>query len=302
MYWTIETAGAAARLSPDSRTVGQDQQPTEVMKMAIPTAQLASGYTIPYLGLGTWRLAGDDCTRIVRQALDLGYTHIDTADMYGNHEQVGAGIRGVERSSFFLTSKVGPEHLRHDDTIAVCERSLRELGTDYLDMLLIHWPNKAIPMLETFEAMSELTQRGLIRSAGVSNFVAARLDEAVRISPVAICTNQVEFHPLLFQQSLLSFCGGKRVKITAYSPLARTEALTHAVILAISEETGRTPAQVCLNWLVQKGIIVIPKASSEKRLRENMDIFDWSLTVEQQVRIDAIGEQKRLIHPDIAEF
>ncbi len=270
--------------------------------MTVPTATLASTYTIPYLGLGTWRLAGDDCTRIVRQALDMGYTHIDTADMYGNHEQVGAGIRGVERSSFFLTSKVGPEHLRHDDMISVCERSLRELGTDYLDMLLIHWPNKDISMLETFEAMAELAQRGLIRSAGVSNFVAARLDEAVRISPVAICTNQVEFHPLLFQESLLSFCGGKRVKITAYSPLARTEALKHPVILAVSEETGRTPAQVCLNWLVQKGIIVIPKASSEERLGENMDIFDWSLTAEQHLRIDGIGEQKRLIHPDIAEF
>ncbi|HCU35545.1 MAG TPA: aldo/keto reductase [Armatimonadetes bacterium] len=275
---------------------------TEVMQMAIPTAPLASGYTIPYLGLGTWRLVGDDCARIVRQALDLGYTHIDTADMYGNHEQVGAGIRGVERSSFFLTTKVGPEHLRHDDTIAVCERSLRELGTDYLDMLLIHWPNADVPMAETFEAMADLTQRGLIRSAGVSNFVAARLDEAVRISPVAICTNQVEFHPLLFQQSLLSFCGGRRVKVTAYSPLARTEALGHPVILAVSEEIGRTPAQVCLNWLVQKAIIVIPKASSEHRLRENMDIFDWSLTPEQQARIDAIGEQRRLIRPDIAEF
>ncbi len=275
---------------------------TEVMQMAIPTAPLASGYTVPYLGLGTWRLVGDDCARIVREALALGYNHIDTADMYGNHEQVGAGIRGVERSSFFLTTKVGPEHLRHDDTIAVCERSLRELGTDYLDMLLIHWPNADVPMAETFEAMAALTQRGLIRSAGVSNFVAARLDEAVRISPVAICTNQVEFHPLLFQQSLLSFCGGRRVKVTAYSPLARTEALQHPVILAISEEIGRTPAQVCLNWLVQKAIIVIPKASSEHRLRENMDIFDWSLTAEQQTRIDAIGEQRRLIRPDIAEF
>lgn len=270
--------------------------------MAIPTAALASGYNIPCLGLGTWRLVGDDCTRIVRQALDIGYTHIDTADMYGNHEQVGAGIRGVERSSFFLTSKVGPENLRHDDTVSVCERSLRELGTEYLDMLLIHWPNKETPMLETFGAMEELVQRGLIRSAGVSNFIAARVDEAVRISPVPICTNQVEFHPLLFQESLLSFCGGKGVKVTAYSPLARTEALTHPLIVAVSEETGRTPAQVCLNWLVQKGIIVIPKASSEDRLRENMDIFDWSLTAEQQVRIDAIGEQKRLIHPDIAEF
>lgn len=270
--------------------------------MDIPTIDLSSGYTIPCLGLGTWRLTGGDCTRTVRAALDMGYTHIDTADMYDNHREVGAGMLGFERSSLFLTTKVAPEDLRREDMIAACERSLLELGTEYIDMLLVHWPNRSIPMGETLEAMSELAERALIRSAGVSNFVTARLEEALQIAPMPICVNQVEFHPLLNQDELLEFCRSRGVVVTAYAPLGRTEALGHPVIVSVARETGRTPAQVCLKWLLGKGIVVIPKTGSVERLRENMGIFDWQITAEQEARIDAIEERKRLIHPDIAEF
>ena len=270
--------------------------------MQIPTYRLKSGYEMPILGLGTWRLDGEECTTAVSTARELGYTHIDTADMYGNHVEVGKALAGLDRSALFVTSKVGPDDLRHDDLIATCERNLEELGLDYLDMYLLHWPNPDIPMEETFEALGELHGDGKVRSIGVSNFIINRLAQAIEISELPICTNQVEFHPLLYQEELLRFCEANDIVVTAYCPLGRTEALDNEVVKSVAAEHGKTPAQVCLRWLFQKGIIVIPKSRSAERMRENMEIFDWELSAEAEQRIDAIPEQKRVVRLPIAEF
>ena len=270
--------------------------------MNIPTVKLASGHDMPVLGLGTWRMSGSECTRAVRQALELGYRHLDTAELYGNHREVGEGIQGFAREELFITSKVPFQLLRHDDVIATCNRNLQELGTDYLDMYLIHWPDPGLPMEPTFEALSTLVAQGKVRSIGVSNFIMSRLEKALDISSVPICTNQVEFHPLLYQADLMQFCQSKDVVVTAYAPLGRQKALEHPVVIQIAAECRKTPAQVCLRWLLQKGIAVIPKSSSEARLRENLGVFGWELPEEAMSRIDAIPDQVRLVRLDIDEF
>ena len=270
--------------------------------MEIPACRLKSGFEMPVLGLGTWRLAGEECTRVVSEAIEMGYRHIDTADIYENHLAVGKALGRFDRPSLFVTSKVPYQQLACDDLIATCERNLEELQLDYLDMYLLHWPNADVPMEETFGALKVLHEAGKVRSIGVSNFIIRRLGEAIEMAQLPICTNQVEFHPLLYQKELLEFCNSSDVVVTAYAPLARTEALRNPVIKAVADEVGKTPAQVCLRWLVGKGIVVIPKTSSQERLRENMGIFGWELPAEAERRIDEIPEQKRLIRMEYAEF
>ena len=270
--------------------------------MSIPTVTLNSGYDMPVLGLGTWRLSGDTCTAVTRKALELGYTHIDTAELYDNHAAIAAALKGFDRSSLFITSKVPDQDLAYDDVHRMCQKALHELETDYLDLYLAHWPNPDVPMAETFRAFRELHEQGKVRSIGVSNFNIRRLAEAIEVSDLPIAANQVEFHPLLYQRELLEFCRNSDVVITAYCPLARGAVFDNDVIKGVAEKNHKTPAQVSLRWLVQKGVVVIPKSSSEDRLRENMDIFDWELSPDDEERIDNIGEERRLLSPEWAEF
>lgn len=270
--------------------------------MAIPTLTLNTGYDMPQLGLGTWQLKGRQGVEAITTAIEMGYNHIDTADMYGNHRQVGKALQQFDRSEIFVTSKVSPEDLRHDTLIATCERSLQELQLDYVDLYLVHWPNPDIPMAETFAALAELVDRKLVRSIGVSNFVIDRLDRAMEISDVPVCVNQVEFHPMLYQKELLDFCSDNDVLLTAYCPLARTQALQLDTIQSLTEKYDRTPAQVCLRWLVQKDIIAIPKSKSPERLKENMQIFDWELSAEDEAAIDAIDAHQRLVTAHWTDF
>ncbi|MCD6359822.1 MAG: aldo/keto reductase [Armatimonadetes bacterium] len=203
-----------------------------------------------------------------------------------------------EREEIFLTSKVWPEDMRHDDLIAACERNLRELRTDYLDLYLLHWPNPQIPMSETLGALAELVERGMARSVGVSNFTRARLAEALEISPVPLSNNQFELHPLLYQRELVDFCHERGVAVTAYCPIARGAVYENEVIGDIADETGHTCAQVSLRWLLQKGCVVIPRSSNPTHIEENLDILDWELDDEQMARIDAIEEYTRLIRTE----
>jgi len=269
--------------------------------MAIPNVELRNGVTMPALGLGTWQLTGQTCVAAVKKALALGYTHIDTAIFYGNHAEIAEAIRDVDRAKLFLTSKVPPGRLRHDDVIAACEETLRELGTDYLDLWLIHWPNKGIPMEETFRALKKLHDEKKVRAVGVSNFTVRHLKEALKVSEVPIAVNQVEFHPGLYQKELLAFCKEHAIRVTAYSPLGRGGLTDDAALAEIGKAHGKTAGQVCLRWLHQHGVAAIPKASTEEHLKENMDIFDLSLSDEEMARIDALPG-KRLVNPPFAEF
>ncbi len=269
--------------------------------MKIPSLKLRSGNQIPQLGLGTWMLTGDQCVKSVKKAIELGYNHIDTAQVYGNHKEVGKAISGTDRSELFITSKIWRSDLRYDDVFKACDRALKELGTEYLDLYLIHWPDKDIAMSETLSAMEELQNNGKIISTGVSNFTVLHLQEALSTG-MKISVNQVEFHPLLYQKELLDFCKRKGILLTAYCPLARGNLLKNKTLSSIGKIYGKTSAQVSLCWLVQKGIVVIPKASSEKHVLENMEIFDWELSEEDEKTIDNIDVFKRVVDPPFSEF
>jgi len=264
--------------------------------------RLRSGFEMPVLGLGTWELTGRKCTETVKKALEMGYKHIDTAEYYGNEKETGRAISGFDRSEIFITSKVWMTHLKHDDVIKACEASLKRLGTSYLDLYLIHWPNEKISLSETMKAMEHLVKDGKVRSVGISNFDIKRTREALEVSSVPVSNNQVEFHPHLYQKGLLEFCKKSGIAITAYCPLARGKVLKDPVITGIAEKYGRTPAQVTLRWLLQKGTVVIPKASSEQHLKENMNIFGWKLKKEDESRIDSIVIKRRQIDMGFADF
>lgn len=271
------------------------------MAVEIPVYKLKSGGVIPILGLGTWNLTGKICIDSVRKAIELGYTHIDTAEVYGNHKEIGKAIRDFDRSKIFITTKVWRDDLRHDDVLKACNRALNELDTDYLDLYLIHWPNREVPVEETLNAMKELRDADKIRSIGVSNFTIRHLQEALEVG-VDISINQVEFHPHLYQKELLDFCREKGIVITAYSPLGRGEVLKDKTLIELAEKHSRTPVQISLKWLLQKSMVVIPKASSEEHLRQNIDISSWKLAEDDVKRIDNIGITKRIVDFQFSEF
>ncbi len=255
------------------------------------TIKLISGHEMPMLGLGTWDLRGEACKRAVKEALGLGYTHIDTAWMYKNQREIGDALReaGADRSRLFITSKVWRTHLHYDGVMEQIGETLRDLQTPYVDLFLIHWPDEATPREETFRALQKILEEGKARSVGVSNFSVELLDASERISKVPICANQIKYHPGSEQRDVLRWCRARGIAVTAYSPLARGSVLQDSILTRIAKVHGKTPAQVTLRWLVQKGMIVIPKASSRPHLEENMDLFGWALSPEEMAQVDAVA-------------
>lgn len=266
--------------------------------------KLNSGDEMPILGLGTWQLKGENCVSSVKDAIDIGYRHIDTADGYDNHQKVGKGIEesGIDRNELFITSKIKPENLHYQDIKRDAERFLNELGTDYLDLILIHWPNKDIPLEESLKALKEIKEEGLARNIGVSNFTINHLKDAAEIYPDLVSVNQVEFHPTLYQKQLLDFCQKNGIVLTAYSPLGRGEVFENNVINKLAEKYDKSAAKLTLKWLTDKNIVAIPKASSRKHLESNFDIFDWELPAEVKEKMDQLNKNNRLIDPPWGEF
>ncbi|MEN3184240.1 MAG: aldo/keto reductase [Atribacterota bacterium] len=255
------------------------------------------GARVPVIGLGTWDLRGEEGYRAVLHALSLGYRHIDTAEFYDNEREVGKAIKdsGLPRDAIFLTTKVWYTHLHFSDLIRSCEESLRRLGTDYIDLYLIHWPNEAVPLEESLKAMEKLKEEGKVRYIGVSNFDVDLLDRARKMSRSPILTDQVEYHPYLSQKSLLEYCQKNRVILTAYSPLARGRLLEDPLLKQIAEKYGKTVAQVVLRWLVEQDMVVaIPKAKDPRRQRENLEIFDFSLTEEERAAISRLDRGEKV--------
>lgn len=261
------------------------------------TVKLASGYEMPILGLGTWQLTGKTCEKAVADALQMGYTHIDTAFAYGNHAQVAAGIKnsGVDRESFFLTTKIPLGKQNRPQIIQQGGEMLRQLGTDYVDLLLLHWPDKNTPFEESLAAMKELVDKKMVRSIGISNFNKDLVEQVAKVSEIPVVTNQVEFHPYLYQRDLKEVCEANNMVVTAYSPLARGEVLNDERLSGIAEKHGATVAQVVIQWLVSKGIVTIPKASSGDHLQANLAALDVELDAEDADTIDGFPEEKRLI-------
>ncbi len=265
---------------------------------------LPSGIKMPALGFGTWHLTGREGEEAILHALRTGYRHIDTADRYNNHKVVGSAVQrsGIPRGNIFLTSKVYWEDLRYNDVIAVCERSLRELGTDYLDLFLIHWPNDSVPLEETLDAMNALKERGLIRAIGVSNFVPHRLDAALDTG-FSIENNQIEFHPSLRQSTIKSYCDEHGISVTAYSPLAQGKDLELPLIRKLAEKYDRSPAQIVINWLLSKGMATIPRAAGPVYIEDNFAALEFSLTGEDLSAIDTLETNgNRVVHPEFPDF
>lgn len=261
------------------------------------------------LGLGTFEQApGGPAHPVgvkgISAAIELGYRHIDSAMFYGTHRDIGAAVAasGIDRSEFFLTTKVYRDRLARDDVVADCRRALAELGTEYLDLYLIHWPNDDIAMSETLEAMSALVAEGAVRDVGVANFTRSNLARAIEVSPVSIAVNQVELHPFLSQTELRTFCAEHGVAVTGYAPLAQGAVLTDSRIASIASEQNRSPAQVALRWLVQRGVAAIPKSSTRSHLAENLEVFDFALSPTDLRHLDAMDRNRRIFQWDVARF
>ncbi|MFH1412472.1 MAG: aldo/keto reductase [bacterium] len=266
---------------------------------------LSDNNAIPQLGLGTWMMSNGACAKAVKQALDLGYTHIDTAEEYKNEEAIGRAIKDYDREQLFITSKVWHENLHYEQTLKACENSLQRLKTDYLDLYLIHWPNKLIPIEQTLSALKELQKTGKIKSIGVSNFTQKHLDQAMPIAEelnIKIVINQVEFHAGFYQKDLLEYCDKKNIKITAYSPLAQGLLATNPLLASIGQKYNKSAAQIALIWLIQRNLIVIPKALTLEYAKANMEIFDIKLEEQDMADIDGMGRDNRMVKVNFAEF
>jgi diketogulonate reductase-like aldo/keto reductase len=262
--------------------------------MDTPAVTLPSGDALPLVGQGTYKLEGDAVRAPVEVALDAGYEHVDTAEGYRNEAALGDALADsdVDREDCFLTSKVLPKHLAYETVIEACEATLDALGTDSLDLYLIHWPNPAISMRETLDAMATLHDRGLVRNVGVSNFSTYQLGVALHISEVPIAVNQIEHHPYLQRPDLVDFCQDNDVVVEAAAPVARGEVLSDDVVQNIAAKHDRTPAQVVLRWAIENDVVVLPKSSSPQHIRENRDVFDFELDPEDHDRIDALDRDQ----------
>jgi 2,5-diketo-D-gluconate reductase B len=263
------------------------------------------GASIPKIGLGTWMLGGESCREIVEKALVLGYRLFDTAQSYDNESKVGAGILaglgqlGIDRDELWVTTKLSQDNLSRARVEPSVHDSLRRLGLEYVDELLIHWPSTEVPLRETLEAMTDLVEKGYVRHVGVSNFTPPLLEEALQIAP--ILSNQVELHPFLAQDRLLAIAERHELALAAYSPLARGRVARDPVLAEIARARGKTAPQVALRWLTQHAnVYATPKAASEEHLRENLDIFDFELSADEANRVAHLARGERLIDPEWA--
>jgi diketogulonate reductase-like aldo/keto reductase len=246
---------------------------------------------MPALGFGTWQLENGTAVPLVEKALEVGYRHIDTAQIYGNERDVGAGIKnsGVKRDEIFLTTKVWIDQFADGDLQRSAEKSLSSLGLDHVDLLLLHWPKPDVPLAETLKALNEVRARGLTRAIGLSNFPSTLLEEASKLSEAPIATDQVEYHPYLSLKTLKAKADALGTSITAWSPLAQGKIADDPVLVAIGAAHGKTPGQVTLRWIIQQGVIAIPRTKNPARIEENFDILDFNLSDDEMTRIHALA-------------
>lgn len=268
------------------------------------TVTLKTGDELPTVGFGTWNIRGEQLRLAVQTALKTGYTHVDTAEGYANEETVGNVIcdHNVDREELFMTSKVLPKNLDYESVIRSCEHSLDRLGTDYLDLYLIHWPNPAISLRETLKAMETLHDRGAVRNIGVCNFSKYQLSAAHHISDLPIAVNQIEFHPLFRRDDLLEYCRETNTQVEAAAPLARGAVLKNDRLREIAEKYDRTPAAVALRWAIEKGAAVLPKSGNPDHVRQNFEVLEWSLDDADVEKIDSIDQMEPVYDTGIRDW
>ncbi len=269
------------------------------MKKTIETtATLNNGVEIPYLGLGTWQSRGQKCVHAVEYALTHGYSMIDTAQAYGNERQVGEGWKnsGLSRGEIFLTTKIRNSNQGYESSKRTFMESLEDLQTDYVDLLLIHWPDvrNFDRTVESWRALIDLREEGLCRSIGVSNFTIPLLKKLADEINVTPAVNQVEFHTFLYQKELLAYSQEHEIQIEAYSPIARAKFFDNEELQRIAKKHEQTAAQVMLAWLIQHDLVAIPKTIHESRIEENADIF-FELDDEDMKALDHLEPERRLV-------
>ena len=263
------------------------------MPSSVPSIPTLAGAERPFLA-SAWAPGSSEarlCERIVAAALRLGYTHVDTAQGYGNEEAVGDGIAasGVARERLFITTKVQPQRMGDGDLQRSVEESLRKLGVSQVDLLLLHWPNPAIPLADSIRALNSVKRDGLARHIGLSNFTSALLAEAWRLTTEPFAAEQIEYHPFLDQTRMREALRARRMALIAYCPIALGKVIGDPVIEAIAAAHGRSAAQVALRWLVQQdGVAAIPRTSRVERLRENLAVFDFELSEAEMARMSAL--------------
>lgn len=259
----------------------------------------AQGVKIPAIGFGTWPMRGETCARMVSEALNIGYRHIDTAQGYQNEADVGEGIAasGVAPGDIFVTTKVAPERTSKALLVKSVEESLRKLRRDQVDLLLVHWPNPKIPVGETIAALCEAKRQGLARNIGISNYTIALTEEALRVATEPLVASQIEYHPLVDQTKILATLRRHGMAIIAYCPIALGRVVGNPVIEAIATARGKTAAQVSLRWLIQQGdVVAIPKSSNPGRARENFGVFDFTLSDAEMAEIATQKKPEHLVN------
>ncbi|GAA1431617.1 aldo/keto reductase [Microlunatus lacustris] len=277
---------------------------------SVPTIDLNNGQTIPQLGFGVFQIDPAETADAVRQALEIGYRHIDTAEMYGNEAGVGQGVRdaGLDRDEVFITSKLNNGFHEPDDARRAFDQTLVELGTDHVDLFLIHWPLPTLyggDFVSTWKTLEEFYRDGRARSIGVSNFQVNHLRRLAQEADVVPAVNQIEVHPYLLNSDVRAYGAEHGIATEAWSPIAQGAVLGDPAITTVAERLGRTPAQVTLRWHIQRGDIVFPKSTTPSRIKENFELFDFELTDDDMVAISALdrGDAGRTGgHPDTMDY
>src|SRR6266496_645857 len=268
----------------------------ESMIQTQPYAALNNGIKMPLLGLGAWDMYGKDAEQATLDALQIGYRLIDTAAMYGNEKEIGIALRKsrINRREIFVSTKVANTNQSYDSTLKAFDASVKKLDIDYIDLYLIHWPVKN-KRKETWKALEKLFIDKRVRAIGVANYLLPFLKELETYSTIVPAVNQIEFSPWLYLKDVLQYCGKHNIQLQSYSPLTRGKKFNDPRLLKLCKKYDKTPAQIILRWNIEHNVSTIPKSSNPKRLKENFDIFDFSLSKEDVQLMDDFNENFRVV-------